>query len=299
MTPSTMPFSVARDTICRRINDAKSYSAALNVDISSLDVGRIGVQDRALWAGWQRVQSSHLGRAQRRSTQVAFSTGAVLLAFGLTYGSGTSLAAFAMILAVIVTIAACLVVAVLEGELARQPGYLRWSTRTRLDRRVRQRVDLQPLRSSLDDELECGDLAHEARLVIVAIEIATSIQCSPMWGTGYLDRQHCRYDVRAELAVLSRHAINLYRRRTSGDDRQKFSDGLDQRRAWAALVLRVTLLYQYQVQLDRLIRQADLVQCHPGPTGQASPSATILAEMRWIVTLLHETDMPTQQQYSA
>jgi hypothetical protein len=290
------PFPVARDEICRRVDGVKNYSTDLHLDVSLPSIDRLSTEDRARWFAWQRVRSSHPARAQHRCAMVACLAGALFIGVGLAFRSGNSAVSYALMVTAAVTAAACLAATVLEGELARQPGYLRWSVRTRLDREVRQRVDLQPLRSSLDNERECGDTAYEARLVIVATEIANSIRYSPLWRSDYLDSEHCRYDLRGELAALSRHAVDLHHHRTSRDDRRRYGDELDHQPAWSTLIVRVTLLYLYQMQLDRLARQAGLVGRRAGSlTGDSSTSRKIVDELRWVITVLHETGMPTDQ----
>ena len=295
MTPTAEPFSVARVEICRRVHDVKNHSTDLHVDVFLSSTDHLTVEERAQWVEWQRVRSSHLARAQRRSVLTGSLAGALFIGLGLASRSGNPAASYALMVLAVVTAAACLAVAVLEGELARLPGYLKWSDRTRLDRKVRQRVGLQPLRRSLDNEIECGEIAYEARLVIVATQIADFIQYSPLWRSDYLDHEHCRYDLRGELALLSRHAVDLHHRRTSGEHRWRYGE-TDHAQAWFALIVRVTLLYQYQIQLDRLARQVWFVGRCPGSrTGDSNTSRQIVNELRWVITVLQEAGIPPGQ----
>lgn len=290
---ATSPYPVATAEIGRRVHEVKHASTTLYFDVALPSFDQLTAQERNQWVEWQLVRTSHLARAQRRCASVACVASATFICSGFASGSGSSVASYAAVVTAVVATAACLAALLLEHELARHPAYLQWSVRTRLGRKARQRVDLQPLRNSLDNEIECGEAAYEARLLVVAADIVKSIRYSPLWRSDYLDHEHFRYDVRSELAVLSQLAVHLHHRRTSHDDLRTHDVAPDQVPAWSALMLRVALLYQYQIQLDLLARR-------PGPTarpaglllGESAISNEVVEELRWVITLLEEGEPP-------
>lgn len=242
-------LDVARAEVTRRISEVNPHGGDNPLsDVIGTHIDRLTPGQRAQCEEWQKVRSSPITGVQRASMLVASLTAPLLIWLGLAAQAGNESVQSAVCV-IAATAVSLLVTASLEADMSRQPGYLSLSVRTGLQSRIRERVSLQPLRNSIDHEFDYRTQATEARLVLVAAGIARSVQLSPIWRSSYLDRADCRHDLTAELALVSRAAVdNLHAYRTAACTQQVICDESCYQGVWSALINRVTWLYCYELQ---------------------------------------------------
>ncbi|HEY5848870.1 MAG TPA: hypothetical protein VIU11_01880 [Nakamurella sp.] len=183
-------------------------------------------------------------------------------------------------------IALCGAALLIEIQMADHAGYQPWHVRFRLGRKARERVNLQLLRNSLDDELTCGHRADEARLVIVAKAIAGSITRSATWRSDFLDRHNLRCDVELDLVGIARGALDLrnQRRETARNSTDQLPTnaadvGTDR---WNALLTRLAWLHRYLTQLQTLAAGTTQAS-QPENLGTTASSELITTEIRFTI----------------
>jgi len=227
-------------------------------DICRINEAALTVEERIQWAGWQRVRDGELrGRVRLQAACVVLSAVAGALAW-LRAMHGDPSGGVQLIRALLLAagIALCGAALLIEIQMADHAGYQPWPVRFRLGRKARERVNLQLLRNSLDDELTCGHRADEARLVIVAKTIARAITRSAPWRSDFLDRHNLRCDVELDLVGIARGAVDLWNQRremarSSTDLLQSAAAAVDTDR-WNALLTRLAWLHRYLTQLQML-----------------------------------------------
>jgi hypothetical protein len=226
------------------------------------DIGRVAddqltAEDRVAWLGWQSARRGTLRSLQRVQVRSGL-VGAALATLAILSVIADQRDPEGGLLAGIAGLAAVVgfcVVLFLELVMSGYPGYQPLPVRVRLDFRARERVYLQALRDSADDEALGGPRAEEARLVVVARSIASMIARSAGWESGQLDRWHLRLDVDEVLVRIARDAVELRRQRRDGAPGQPESAADNGRGTirWESLVDRVGWLLWYHQRLSTLL----------------------------------------------
>ncbi|HEY5881281.1 MAG TPA: hypothetical protein VIU11_20375 [Nakamurella sp.] len=228
-------------------------------DLARVTLDRLTDEDRVAWLGWQRARHGRLAGLHRAQVRCGVAGGAVAACVMLSAISDRQDAGPGMLAGIAGWVAVALFCAALFIELtmAGFPGYQPVPVRVRLDLRARERVGLQALRDSADDESLGGARAAEARLVVVARTIASAITGSAGWGSDQLDRWHLRCDVDGVLLRIARDAVELRRWRRDGIPLASAgaADTDPGAARWASLLDRVGWLLRYHRQLDTLLSE--------------------------------------------
>lgn len=247
-------------------------------DLVQVTDSRLSATDLAAWHAWRQNWMLRVLHRLQLDAGVAAGVLAVVAAVSGPAGDPVSRSVaseLAWPAAVVLCGAALFIELSLSADHRRFPTF---PTRVRLARRIRTRVNLQPLRDSAVEELIGGPRADPARLVVVARACAASITGGADWRSDRLDALRVRCDVDGMLARIARDAAAFERARVrDGAGRTATAD-------WGSLVDRVGWLQRYERQLLRLTAQ-------PGgrpATGRGPAARTdrIVADLQFTVFVL-------------
>jgi len=283
--PAADPGTGHRAQVTDMVNGVELVHPEVQLDdICRTNDAALTAGERLQWAGWQHARIGELrGRVLTQAVCGVLAAGAAAMGWTIREPSGWGGLVQALLL--VASMLLGLAWLVIEAEMAQHAGYQPWPVRFRLGRKTREWVNLEPLRGSLDDELTCGHRADEARLVIVAKQIARAITHSSIWSSTYLDRHDLRRDVQLDLLRIARDAVELRSRRRNAarnsiDQLPPTSPplGCDQ---WNDLLGRLAWLHRYQTQLELLSAPA------AEPVRSATPETErITTEIRFTIMAL-------------
>lgn len=252
-------------------------------DLVRVAGSRLSAADLAAWHAWRQDWALRLLHRVQVVAAAGAGVLAVVAAVALIGDPGTAPAAEVARSAAVVLVGGALFVelsmSTWSTRSTRSTGrFLTFPARVRLAARIRTRVNLQPLRDSVVEELIGGPRADAARLVVVARACASSITGSAGWSSGRLDLLRVRCDVDRVLGRIARDAAALERERVDGGTGRAAAPG------WQSLVDRVGWLQRYEQQLRMLT--TDPGDPRPAERRPATRRDRIVADLHFSVVVL-------------
>jgi hypothetical protein len=265
-------------------------------DVSSINDTALSAEERIQAAQWRRARSRELRIHLRAQcfcwwfAIVAMTLAGLSAISSQTWGGREQ---FTTLTLFVVGFLAGGVALVIEVAMAGHAGYQPWPLRFRLDREGRDAVNLRSLRDSVEQELLGGSRSYEARVVIVAADIAAAITSRDGWRSDYLDDHYLRCDIDNALVRIAGAAVNAYRVRR---DVERNSIDLTPPTAtptptppcgaeWEAALNYLAWLLHYQLQLHAL--ESTLAGGMAPPTqGGNRLTASIETDLRFTILVL-------------